>query len=86
MPILEGKSFEPIGSLLSRQRVKVIELPQDEQVWEVPLPIIQEPEPEPEPHEPQMVYGRGMLEGHKRQWDIAVMCFWNEDRTLFEPQ
>ncbi|GFS15970.1 tudor domain-containing protein [Elysia marginata] len=61
--ILEGKSEEPMQSLLSRQNVDIRELPQDEVVWEVPLPIIQEPEPEPEPQDSQMVYGRELDHG-----------------------
>ena len=57
-------------SLLSRQQAEIRELPPDEIVWEVPLPIIQEPEPEPvpevEPQDSQMVYGRGMLKSERR--------------------
>ncbi|RUS69201.1 hypothetical protein EGW08_023037 [Elysia chlorotica] len=62
VPILEGKSNEPMESLLSRQQVAIRELPSNEVVWEVPLPQVKEPEPEPEPEpqDSQMVYGRGL--------------------------
>ncbi|GFO25015.1 tudor domain-containing protein, partial [Plakobranchus ocellatus] len=61
--ILEAKSYDSMEDLLSRQAVEIGDLPADEEIWEIPLPIIQlqeEPEPEPQPDEPQMVYGKAL--------------------------
>ena len=59
MPIIDGTSDETIEDLMHRQKCKIGKLPDAEEVWEVPLPIIEEPEPEPEEEEATMVYGRG---------------------------
>ncbi|BFZ19889.1 hypothetical protein BsWGS_22929 [Bradybaena similaris] len=62
VPILEGKSDESMDELLARQKKPIKNLPQQEEVWVVPPPIIEVvPEPEPEVVEqPEMVYGRAL--------------------------
>ncbi|CAL1544092.1 unnamed protein product [Lymnaea stagnalis] len=68
VPIIDGKSEETIESLLGRQQVLIGTLPPEEEVWEVPLPVIPViPEPEPE----MMVYGQGFARSGQ-QGEIAA--------------
>ena len=61
VPILKGQTDETIDKLLMRlMKGRKGILPDAEEIWEVPLPIIEAPKPEP--RQQTMAYGQGQGE------------------------